>query len=183
MMSTQGFTLFDTAIGRCAIAWGEAGVIGVKLPERSDASMRARVSRQHPEARESSPPPAIEAAIDDIRRLLDGEKQDLSAIALDLSDVPEFERRVYAETRSIPPGETLTYGDIATRLGDVGLSRAVGQALGRNPFPIVVPCHRVLAAGGKSGGFSAPGGVETKRRMLEIEGARDLHPTLPWDSR
>jgi methylated-DNA-[protein]-cysteine S-methyltransferase len=98
-----------------------------------------------------------------------------------MSAVPEFEQRVYVETRSIPPGETLTYGDIATRLGDVGLSRAVGQALGRNPFAIVVPCHRVLAAGGKSGGFSAVGGVETKRRLLEIEGARDLHPTLPWD--
>ena len=182
-MTTQAFTLFDTAIGRCAIAWGEAGVISVRLPQRSDAAMRNRIGLQHPEARESSPPPTIEAAIADICRLMDGEKQDLSAIALDLSNVPEFEQRVYAETRSIPPGETLTYGDIATRLGDVGLSRAVGQALGRNPFPIVVPCHRVLAAGGKSGGFSAPGGVETKRRMLEIEGARDLHPTLPWDSR
>ena len=179
----QGFTLFDTAIGRCAIAWGEGGVTGVKLPEQSDAAMRTRIGRQHPEARETHPPPAIEVAISDIRRLMDGHRQDLSAVALDMSDVPDFERRVYAETRSIPPGETLTYGDIATRLGDVGLSRAVGQALGRNPFPIVVPCHRVLAAGGKSGGFSAPGGVETKRRMLEIEGARDLHPTLPWGPR
>ena len=103
----------------------------------------------------------------------------LSRIDLDMSAVPDFEQRVYAETRSIPPGETLTYGDIATRLGDVGLSRAVGQALGRNPFAIVVPCHRVLAAGGKSGGFSAVGGVDTKRRLLEIEGARDLHRRCP----
>ena len=177
----QGFALFDTAIGRCAIVWGEGGVIGVTLPERSDAAMRARIGRRHPDARETNPPPAIDAAINHIRRLMDGHRQDLSAIVLDMSDVPEFERRVYAEARSIPPGETLTYGDIAPRLGDVGLSRAVGQALGRNPFAIVVPCHRVLAAGGKSGGFSAVGGVETKRRMLEIEGARDLHPTLPWD--
>jgi methylated-DNA-[protein]-cysteine S-methyltransferase len=179
-MSTLGFTLFDTAVGRCAITWGQAGVVGVRLPEQSDAAMRAWIARRHPEAREMSPPHAIESAIGDIRRLMDGEKQDLSAIVLDMSDVPDFERRVYAETQSIPPGQTLTYGDIATRLGDVALSRAVGQALGRNPFPIIVPCHRVLAAGGKSGGFSAPGGVETKRRMLEIEGARDLHPTLPW---
>jgi O-6-methylguanine DNA methyltransferase len=178
----QGFALFDTAIGRCAIAWGEGGVVGVKLPESSDAAMRARIARQHSGARELDPPQEIEAAIGDIRRLLDGHRQDLSRIDLDMSSVPDFEQRVYVETRSIPPGETLTYGDIATRLGDVGLSRAVGRALGRNPFPIVVPCHRVLAAGGKSGGFSAPGGVETKRRMLEIEGARDLHPTLPWDS-
>jgi len=176
----KGFALFDTAIGRCAIAWGEGGVIGVKLPERSDAALRARIGRQHPDALEANPPPGIDAAISDIRRLMDGHRQDLSAIALDMSDVPEFERRVYAEARSIPPGETLTYGDIATRLGDVALSRAVGQALGRNPFAIVVPCHRVLAAGGKSGGFSAVGGVDTKRRILEIEGARDLHPTLPW---
>ena len=181
-MIGHGFALFDTAIGRCAIAWGEGGLVGVKLPERSDAAMRARMARQHPEARETAPPQEIEAAIADIRRLLDGHKQDLSRIDLDMSAVPDFEQRVYAETRSIPPGETLTYGDIATRLGDVGLSRAVGQALGRNPFAIVVPCHRVLAAGGKSGGFSAVGGVETKRRLLEIEGARDLHPTLPWHS-
>jgi len=159
----------------------EGGLVGVKLPERSDAAMRARMTRQHAEARETAPPQEIEAAIADIRRLLDGHKQDLSRIDLDMSAVPDFEQRVYAETRSIPPGETLTYGDIATRLGDVGLSRAVGQALGRNPFAVVVPCHRVLAAGGKSGGFSAVGGVDTKRRLLEIEGARDLHPTLPWD--
>ena len=98
-----------------------------------------------------------------------------------MTGVPDFDRRVYAEARSIAPGETRTYGEIAARLGDPGLSRAVGQALGRNPFVIVVPCHRVLAAGGKAGGFSAPGGVETKRRLLEIEGARALHPTLPWD--
>jgi methylated-DNA-[protein]-cysteine S-methyltransferase len=183
-MSTQGFTLFDTAIGRCAIAWGDAGVTAVTLPEPSEAATRARVARRHPNAREqASPPDDVAAAIDAIQRLLDGQKNDLSAIALDMSAIPDFERRVYVETRSIPPGETLTYGDIATRLGDIGLSRAVGQALGRNPFPIVVPCHRVLAAGGKSGGFSAPGGVDTKRRMLEIEGARDLHPTLPWDPR
>ena len=178
----QGFAIFDTAIGRCAIAWGEGGLVGVKLPERSHAAMRARMARRHPEARETAPPQEIEAVIADIRRLLDGHKQDLSRIDLDMNAIPDFEQRVYVETRSIPPGETLTYGDIATRLGDVGLSRAVGQALGRNPFAIVVPCHRVLAAGGKSGGFSAVGGVETKRRLLEIEGARDLHPTLPWDS-
>ena len=180
-MTTQGFALFDTAVGRCAIAWGDGGVTSVKLPDSSDAAMRSRMGRLHPEVSESEPPEEITAAIAAIRRLLDGQKQDLSSIALDMSGVPEFEQRVYAETRSIVPGETLTYGDIATRLGDVGLSRAVGQALGRNPFAIVVPCHRVLAAGGKSGGFSASGGVETKRRLLEIEGARDLHPTLPFD--
>ncbi len=112
-------------------------------------------ARHHPEVREESAPPEIEAVVEDIQRLLRGERRDLSAVALDMSAVPDFDRRVYVETRSIPPGETLTYGDIASRLGDSDLSRGVGQALGRNPFAIIVPCHRVLAAGGKSGGFSA----------------------------
>jgi methylated-DNA-[protein]-cysteine S-methyltransferase len=126
-------------------------------------------------------PHEVQAVVVDIQRLLTGQTRDLSTVSLDMSRVPEFDRQVYRETRSIPPGETLTYGDIATRLGDVELSRAVGQALGRNPFAIIVPCHRVVAAAGKSGGFSAVGGVETKRRLLEIEGARALHTVLPWD--
>lgn len=181
-MTSTGFALFDTAVGRCGIAWGPGGILGVMLPERDDDGMRARMRRQHPEVLEERAPPEVEAVIADITHLLAGEGVDLSHVSLDMSGVPDFDRRVYAEARAIAPGETKTYGDIATRLGDPGLSRAVGQALGRNPFVIVVPCHRVLAAGGKSGGFSAPGGVETKRRLLEIEGARGLHPTLPWDA-
>jgi methylated-DNA-[protein]-cysteine S-methyltransferase len=140
------------------------------------------MQRQFREASEETPPGDVQVVVAEIQRLLAGERRDLSSAALDMSAVPEFDRRVYIETRSIAPGQTLTYGDIATRLGDVGLSRAVGQALGRNPFPIIIPCHRVLAAGGKTGGFSAPGGTDTKRRLLEIEGARDLHPTLPWET-
>ena len=180
-MTAPGFGLFDTAIGRCAIAWGPDGIVGLQLPELDDEAMRARMRRHHPEALEETLPPEVERVIADIRRLLAGEGGDLSGVSLDMTGVPDFDRRVYAEARSIAPGETRTYGEIAARLGDPGLSRAVGQALGRNPFVIVVPCHRVLAAGGKAGGFSAPGGVETKRRLLEIEGARALHPTLPWD--
>jgi methylated-DNA-[protein]-cysteine S-methyltransferase len=180
-MTSEGFTLFDTAIGRCAVAWGPQGIVGLKLPERNDGAMRARMRTHHPEAQEAAAPPEVEAVVKDIQRLLSGEDRDLKSVALDMTRVPDFDRRVYTETRSIPPGETLTYGEIATRLGDPGLSRAVGQALGRNPFAIIVPCHRVLAAGGKSGGFSAVGGVETKRLLLEIEGARALHPILPWD--
>ena len=118
-------------------------------------------------------------AIEDITALLSGDRRDLSGIALDLDGVAEFPRRVYALARTIPPGQTLTYGEIASKLGDPLRAREVGQALARNPFPIVVPCHRVLAANGKSGGFSAPGGVSTKLRMLEIEGARAAGiPTL-----
>jgi len=180
-MTSEGFALFDTTIGRCAIAWGPDGIVGLKLPERNDGAMRRRMRRLHPEAEEGTVPLEVKAVIDSIQRLLMGEARDLSSVALEMSRVPEFDRRVYVEARTIGPGETLTYGDIAIRLGDVSLSRAVGQALGRNPFAIIVPCHRVLAAGGKSGGFSAPGGVDTKRRLLEIEGARALHPVLPWD--
>jgi methylated-DNA-[protein]-cysteine S-methyltransferase len=178
-MTVYGFTLFDTDIGRCGIAWGACGVAGVQLPERSDHETRTRLLRKCPDASEASPPPDVQRVIDDIVALLRGEAIDLSKVVLDLSRVPDFERRVYDVARTIAPGATLTYGEIATRLGDRGLARDVGQALGRNPFPIVVPCHRVLAAGGKAGGFSANGGLTTKLRMLTIERARTSDaPTL-----
>ena len=176
-----GFALFDTAIGRCGIAWHASGIVGVLLPQRDDSAMRTRMRRQYEDAREEVPSAGVADAIRDIQRLLAGERQDLNAIHIDMTGVEEFDQRVYVETRAIAPGQTTTYGAIATRLGDLSLSRAVGQALGRNPFAIVVPCHRVLAAGDKSGGFSAVGGVETKRRILEIEGARALHPRLPLE--
>jgi len=178
-MTTHGFTLFDTAVGPCGIAWSTRGVIGVQLPEADAAKTRARLLRRSPELREGLPPPAVRRAIDGIVALLRGERSDLSGIALDLDGVPAFERRVYEVARTIAPGATLFYGEIATRLGDRGLARDVGQALGRNPFPLVVPCHRVLAAGGKVGGFSANGGVTTKLRLLTIERARTSDaPTL-----
>jgi methylated-DNA-[protein]-cysteine S-methyltransferase len=178
-MTVYGFTLFDTDIGRCGIAWGACGVAGVQLPERSDHETRTRLLRKCPDASEASPPPDVQRVINDIVALLRGEAIDLSKVVLDLTRVPDFERRVYDVARTIPPGTTLTYGEIATRLGDRGLARDVGQALGRNPFPIVVPCHRVLAAGGKAGGFSGNGGLTTKLRMLTIERARTSDaPTL-----
>ena len=110
--------------------------------------------------------------------MLAGQSRDLSGIAIDDADVPQFNRRVFAIARAIPPGQTITYGEIAERLGDKALARAVGQALGENPVPLIVPCHRVLAAGGKIGGFSASGGVVTKLRLLTIEGAQPGGPTL-----
>ena len=170
-MSDTQFTLFDTAIGACGIAWGERGIVGLQLPESSEDKARARLRRRFPQAAETPPPAAIKRAIDLIVRHLRGEPSDLSAIALDVEALPAFERNVYEVARTIPPGATLTYGEIAARLGDKLLSRDVGQALGRNPFPIVVPCHRVLAANGKTGGFSATGGRATKLRLLTIEGA------------
>ena len=178
-MMASGFTLFDTAIGRCGVAWGEHGVAGVQLPEAGERETRARMLQRFPAAGEAPPPLVVQHAIDRIMALLRGEASDLSTIALDMDQVPAFHRRVYEVARAIPPGMTLSYGDIAARVGTPGAARAVGQALGRNPFPIVVPCHRVLAAGGKIGGFSAQGGIATKRRMLAIEGAKLNGPATP----
>jgi O-6-methylguanine DNA methyltransferase len=184
-MMASGFALFDTAIGRCGVAWGERGIAGVQLPEAGERETRARMLQRFPAAGEAAPPPAVQRVIDRVVALLRGEASDLSTIALDMDQVPAFHRRVYEAARAIPPGMTLSYGEIAARAGAPGAARAVGQALGRNPFPIVVPCHRVLAAGGKIGGFSAQGGIATKRRMLAIEGAQlngAATPLLDGDS-
>ncbi len=170
-VSARGFALFDTAIGRSAIAWGEGGITCVQLPEGRDSITRARMRRRFPDAQETPPPENVARAVEDIAALLRGESATLDGIVLDMTEVPPFHRRVYEAARKIPPGKTLSYGEIATRLGAPGSARAVGQALGKNPFAIVVPCHRVLAAGGKVGGFSASGGVATKLRMLGIEKA------------
>jgi methylated-DNA-[protein]-cysteine S-methyltransferase len=169
---TAAFALFDTAIGRCGVAWRERGIVSVLLPEGSDAKTRSFIVRRFPGAREEQPPPAVERAVRDIVALLRGEPKTLDDVLLDMEGIPAFHRRVYNVARTISPGKTLSYGDIAARLGKAGSARAVGQALGRNPFPIIVPCHRVLAAGGKVGGFSAYGGTATKLRLLTIEGAR-----------
>lgn len=171
-MDTRGFTLFDTAVGACGIAWGVGGIVGVQLPESDEAQTRARVMRRHAGVAEATPPPKVQRAADGIAALLAGEARDLWFVVLDLEGVPAFERRVYAIARTIKPGETMTYGEIASRIGQAGAARAVGWALGRNPFAIVVPCHRVVAANGKAGGFSASGGKVTKMRLLTIERAR-----------
>ncbi|WP_369058531.1 methylated-DNA--[protein]-cysteine S-methyltransferase [Caulobacter sp. 73W] len=171
-MSGIAYAFFDTAIGRCAIAWGEGGIKGLRLPDDDPAYVLRRMLARFPEAEEGAPPPHIQAVIDDIVRLMLGERVDLSAAPLDMSDVPDFHRQVYDRVLQIQPGQIRTYGDVARDLGDITLSRAIGQAMGANPFPIVMPCHRVMAAGGKLGGFSAPGGSDTKRRMLIIEGGK-----------
>jgi methylated-DNA-[protein]-cysteine S-methyltransferase len=170
-MTAYGLTLFETKIGRCGIAWSERGIAAVRLPDKSHAVTRAGLTRHCPGAKEQTPPPAVQQVIDGIAALLSGEARDFASVRLDMEGVPEFHRRVYEIARTIGPGAMLSYGEIATRLGEPGAARDVGQALGRNPFPIIVPCHRVVAAGGKLGGFSAPGGNATKRRLLAIEGA------------
>jgi methylated-DNA-[protein]-cysteine S-methyltransferase len=168
---TISYHVFDTPLGSGGIAWDHRGVVGLLLPDPNAARVRARLRRRFAGSLESVPPPDVAHAIDGIRALLGGAPVDLSDVRLNLDEVEPFERRVYEVARTIPAGKTLTYGQLATRLGDRLLARDVGQALGRNPFPIVVPCHRVVAASGKLGGFSAPGGVATKQRLLEIERA------------
>jgi methylated-DNA-[protein]-cysteine S-methyltransferase len=169
---TTGFSLFDTAIGHCGIAWSIDGIRGVQLPEMQGLQQtRTRLANLFPQATEQTPPTQVQDAIFRITSLLSGQLDDLREVALDMSQVPYFSQRVYQITRDILPGQTLTYGEVAMKLGQPRAARAVGHALGRNPFAPVVPCHRVLAAGRRSGGFSASGGVGTKLRLLQIEGA------------
>ncbi len=170
-MTGYRLAIFDTAIGRCGVVWGDRGINAVQLPMGSEDKTRGRIRQRYGDIAEAPPSAGVQAAIDGIVELLAGKPNDLRDVVLDLDGVPEFNRAVYDIARAIPPGKTLTYGDIAKRLGGVELSRDVGQALGHNPCPIVVPCHRVLAAGDKPGGFSANGGVVTKLKMLAIEGA------------
>jgi methylated-DNA-[protein]-cysteine S-methyltransferase len=168
------YTLFDTPLGACGVVWNERGLTGVHLPDADAARTRAGLERRFPDAEPSAATPDARAAIDGMIALLRGEKRDLREIVLDFEGVRAFNRRVYELARTIPPGSVVTYGDMARRLCQPGVARAVGQALGHNPWPIVVPCHRVVAADGRMGGFSAPGGVSTKRRMLEIEGVHGV---------
>ena len=162
-MTTPSVT-FDTALGRCAVSWREVGITGGELPgPRPAAGPRLED--------EVLVPDAIRMAIEGMTATLAGEARDLRDVAIDVARIDSFRRRVYDATRAIPPGSTATYGDIARAIGSPDAARDVGAALGRNPFPIVVPCHRVIAANGALHGFSAPGGLATKRRMLELEGA------------
>jgi methylated-DNA-[protein]-cysteine S-methyltransferase len=176
------FASFSTAIGACAIVWRDGAIVGAALPEAGPERMRARLQSRFPDIAEAVPPPPVAAAIDLVVRSLAGEDVDLSAIEVDLRAADDFERSVYAATCAIPRGQVRTYGAIAAALGAPGAARAVGAALGRNPIPIIVPCHRVVAASGGSGGFSAPGGVETKFRILSIEGARREADPLLFDA-
>jgi methylated-DNA-[protein]-cysteine S-methyltransferase len=155
---------FDTPLGVCAVRWTDAGIASVRLPSPRTAALPRLMAG-------ASVPPPVRAAIDGIVAVLDGAPLDLGFVPLDERGIDPFRRTVYAATRTIRPGSIVTYGDIARTIGQADGAREVGAALARNPFPIVVPCHRVVGANGKLTGFSAPGGLETKRRMLELEGA------------
>ncbi len=189
--TSSGATLFDTAIGPCGIAWGPGGIASVQLPDTDPDALLARMRRNVQRAtgvdgplallREgpvADLPPPVQDAIRGVVGMLQGDPDPLLHIVLDMQGLPAFHRAVYACARRIVPGKTATYGDIAKELGEPGASRAVGQALGHNPFAPIVPCHRVLAAGARSGGFSADGGVQTKLRMLLIERASFGAPGL-----
>ena len=178
-MENIAYTLFKTPIGHCALAWSKTGIVAVQLPAASAAATTRRLREKFSGAKRQIPPKFAQRAILAIRNLLAGGSDELSEIELDLSLVTPFYRRVFAAARAIPAGETLTYGELATRVGDCAAARAVGQAMARNPFSLIVPCHRVMAAGGRAGGFSAPGGVTTKFRLLRIEGAR-IQESLPF---
>ncbi len=168
----QYYTTFETKDGFVGLAWNQHGVSGLRLPARTDESAEAAILRRLPEAQRALPSPGIAKLISDIQRYFDGERVDFSCAAVDLGAQDPFFSRVYAEVRKLGWGETTTYGAVARILGaEPQAARAVGQAMASNPVPLIVPCHRVRAAGGKIGGFSAPGGARSKARMLEIEGA------------
>lgn len=178
-MAGHGYTIFDTSVGRCGIAWGRSGIVGMRLPEAREIETRRRLLQQFPEAREVRPPVDVELAIEGIVASLRGEPCDLSDAPLDLNGTSPFHRRVYESVRLIPYGQTRTYAELAARLGASGAVHAVGQAINRNPFAILVPCHRTLASSGLTSGFAGNGGIVTKFRLLSIEGAlAGRSPTL-----
>lgn len=164
--------IFDTAIGTCGVAWSARGLVAVQLPERDRAGTERRLVARSRSAGAAALPPHIAALIADITRYLSGEPVDFSAVPVDLSDVDPLRRRLYDAMRALAWGTTTTYGALARAIGQTEptAARDVGEAMGRNPVPIVIPCHRVLAAGNKLGGFSAPGGAATKAKLLALEG-------------
>jgi len=170
MTDTAHYRLFDTSLGLCGVAWNGRGLIAVNLPEKDRAATERRLAAKSG-GMPAEPPAWVAGLIEDIRRYCAGEKIDFSAIEVDLGAMDDFRRRLYAALRGVGFGHIVTYGELAKQLGLEGWegARDVGEAMGRNPMPIVIPCHRVLAAGNKPGGFSAYGGTTTKRKLLALE--------------
>lgn len=177
------YLIFETALGFCGIAWNEIGVARFQLPAATAVTTEHNLLRRLPHARPGVPPEEISAVVSAAQRYFAGEHLDFSEVRLDLADQDEFFARIYAATRRVGWGCTTTYGTLAKELGaGPEAARAVGQAMARNPVPLIIPCHRVLAAGGKVGGFSAPGGTTAKMRMLELEGVQLGPPPPPQRS-
>ena len=168
----RGYSIFDTAIGRCGLAWGKLGVVGVQLPEAREIETRKRLFQLYPEAREQRPPLNAEIAIEGIIALLRGGAADFSQVIIEMTGIPGFDQRVYQYARTIPRGETRTYREVAAALRASGAAYSVAQAISKNPFMIIVPCHRVLEEGHYTDRISPNGGVISKRRLLSLEGTR-----------
>ncbi len=164
-------TLFETALGTCALAYGPSGIAGLQLPEADLDETVSRLLMRFPRARQQVPQGQVAEAISAITTLMATGRGDLAFINLDMTGIAPFAQAVYARLRQVKPGFVTTYGELANEVGDPGAARAVGIAMAKNPFPIIVPCHRVMAAEGKSGGFSGGGGLITKFKLLQIEGA------------
>jgi methylated-DNA-[protein]-cysteine S-methyltransferase len=177
-MKKVAYCLFETSLGSCGIAWREGedsrtppAVTFLQLPEATNARTEARIARSAGASTATAPPPLVAEVIAKLCQHCEGDVQDLRDIRVDLEGVGAFARQVYEAARQIPPGQTTTYGELAKAVGHPGAARAVGHALARNPIALIIPCHRVLAAGGKPGGFSAHGGRATKGKLLALEGA------------
>lgn len=168
----QWYVLFDTAFGPCGLAWSEDGLTRLQLPERDRPATEARLKRGIEAPSQSQPTAFVSRAIVSLQRYFAGRRIDFADLDLDLSGLAPFHARAYQALRRIGWGETVTYGELAKQLDSPGAARAIGQAMGRNPLPIIIPCHRVLAGGRKIGGFSAYGGALAKERLLTMEGVR-----------
>ncbi len=166
----QTYQLFATAFGTCGIAWTDVGLTRAQLPEQNADAANGRLQRYGATRSDCAPPTHIEDCITSLRLYFDGSPIDFQAIELDLQAVTDFNQRVYAALRSVPFGTTTTYGALALSAGSPSAAQAVGTAMARNPWPVIVPCHRVLAAAKEIGGFSAFGGAATKQRLLRLEG-------------
>lgn len=182
----MNYHLFDTAIGICGIGWNEHSIVRFQLPDTDDRDIESKLKRRAPSAQDAHKagtdlPAFVQDAIAELRRYFAGEAHDFSRIPVDVSHTDDLRRKIYDELRTIECGKTVTYGELARRIGASGpeAPRVVGQAMGRNPVPVIIPCHRVLAAGNKIGGFSAPGGTATKERLLALEGVQIGEPVLP----
>ena len=161
-MSNKGLTFFDTAIGWCGLAWDGNNILGFQLPEPTKELTERKMRGQYPSLGGDAVPSRVIADLcRDVAVARRGQGSGLfSAISIDISTLTPFSKRVYEFTRAIPAGKTISYGELAKRIGSPNSARAVGRALGANPIPLLVPCHRVIAANGALTGFSATGGVE-----------------------
>jgi methylated-DNA-[protein]-cysteine S-methyltransferase len=180
-MVGRGYAIFDSGIGRCGIAWSNAGIVGVHLPEAREIDTRRRLFQLYPEAREQRPPLQAEIAIEGIVLLLRGRACDFSDVVLDMSGIPAFSQRVYEYTRTIPRGVTRTYAEVAAGMRRQGTEQSIAQAISRNPFMIVVPCHRVLEVGNYTDKISPYGGTISKRHLLSVEGTHPVSGKALFD--